>query len=237
MKSPFSSIIKYPAQVDTFENMYDSGANSSAHTANTKLWAEHYNKLGNFIGKIEPLIVTNTASGDGSFKVLSYAYTLTPVPLFNIFQSYAYAAARSGNAPPTNILPFEFVITSSSDDYTNWPFPGALLFQSDQATINNLIGGIAFNGGSLLASINLSDSRDLLPRDYTYNLGLVIGEISTKNWITNHYISYSSDTLLIRGAIINTLVVPISGDNLYPIATYFPSYENLVLKATIIGVN
>lgn len=207
---------------DVFPTVYDSGT-ASVTEKYTKVWAEYHNKIRNFIGIVEPLCDTRTALNDG-LNSLTY-WTLNPAPTLNdILIGSAVRAYNLGKSPPTTVFPFEIVITNSSDSYVNWNKLSGLsvppmLYQKP----TNLLNKIAF--GSLF-SIKPMVKCCIKSTNETY--------YSTK-WAVNTYCINGTDTLLIRGSIIDLSGTGIVTSQLPPITSSFPNGDIQKLHVTLVG--
>ena len=209
---------------DPLPTTYDAG-NSAVAEKYTKVWAEYHNKLRNFIGIVEPLCSTSSAENQG---LLSLTYwTLNPAPLLlDIFYGSAKKAIVLGKTPPTNIFPFEIVITSSTDDYTAWHKQTGLtsppmLYQASQANINKIVLGNMATIRPMVQCCIKSTSSNMF---------------STR-WTVNSYCVNGADTLLIRGSIIDNLGAhsPMSTTSLPSLSQSFPGADAQVMNVTLVG--
>lgn len=221
---PTNELIKFltTGVRDSFPTVYNAG-NSSVAEKYTKVWAEYYNKIRNFIGIVQPLCTTETADGDG-LSAITY-WTLNPAPTINdiIFGS-AKKAYLLGKAPPTNVLPFEIVITSSTDNYSNWPklsgVTTPLLYQASLTTIRSIIKGDPYSRPPMVSCC-------LKASNHSY--------FSTR-WAVNSYLTVGTDTLLIRGSLIDLNGVGVVTSQLPAITTSFPDGNVQRLHTTLVGV-
>jgi hypothetical protein len=207
---------------DSFPSVYDAGT-SSVLEKYTKVWAEYHNKIRNFIGVVEPLCNTDTALDEG-LNSLTY-WTLNPAPTLNdIILGSAVRAYNAGKSPPTTVFPFEIVITNSSDSYSNWnKFPGfscpPMLYQKPTALINRIAFGDLFTIKPMVKCCLLSTRSDYY---------------STK-WAINSYCITGTDTLLIRGSIIDLDGTGTVTSELPPITNSFPYGDVQKLHVTLVG--
>lgn len=208
---------------DPFPTSYDVG-NSSASERYTKVWAEYHNKIRNFIGIVQPFCTTKTATNLG-VKALTY-WTLNPAPsLSDIIVGSAAKAYNSGKAPPTTIFPFEIVITDSTDSYSSWStLPGVstppMLYQKSSSIIDKITYGDFF-GLKPMVTCTIKSSLE--------------SAYSTR-WLVNSYCVNGTDTLLIRGSIVDITGTGISTSQLPSLASSFPESDLQKLHVTIVGV-
>lgn len=208
--SQFSDEIRWPAQIDNFPWLFNKGETEDVEA--TILYAEHHNKIRNFIIKAQSYLRKDTGEGDGTLKGLTYRYEMK-ASLGPLLASFAYQAwANSGVSQPGNILPFEFVITSSNDSYASWgaaqggggvPYP-RLLVQGASSVINNLVYGLNFYSIKPMVSCvvrptqpiqNLTNTTTQWHTDYNMvNAACLLGPSETGGAV---------DTLIIRGSIID----------------------------------
>lgn len=224
--APTNELIKFleTGVQDAFPRVYNAG-NTSIATRYTKVWAEYYNKIRNFIGIVEPLCTTETAHDYGVSGITHW--TLNPAPsLYDIMYGSAKKAYDQGFAPPTTIFPFEIVITSSLDNYSSWPklSGGAgtvpMLFQASSTNINKIVrGDISTIKPMVQCTIKSSN-----PAYY-----------STR-WSVNSYCISSADTLLIRGSIIDVNGTAAITTSLPPISSSFPDGALHFLNVALVGV-
>lgn len=208
---------------DVFPTVYDAGA-ANVPDKFTKVWAEYHNKIRNFIGIVEPMCSPNTAQDEG-ISGLTY-WTLNPAPTINdIIIGSAVKAYNLGKAPPSHMFPFEIVITKSTDNYQNWSKrPGLastpLLYQKLPNVINK---------------ITLNDFFAMKPM-VTCCLKSTNEEYYSTRWTVNSYCIHGTDTLLIRGAIMDLNGTSIPTSTLPTINSLFPDGEIQKLHVTILGV-
>ena len=223
---PTSENIIFPeGGKDSFPTVYDAG-NTSIASRYTKVWAEYHNKLRNFIGKVEPLVKSDGAFDESKSLHGISLWTLSPAPTIgDIIYGYAKTAYNLGKLPPSKILPFEIVITSSLDSYSNWPSLGStcpILYQASSATINSIIG---------VGNTNLFTFKPMVQcnlRNATPLNGVV------PNWLVTSHCIAGTDTLLIRGAIINGMASVADPNDLPTSPTLFFN-NSLVLNVSIVG--
>lgn len=212
--------------VDPFPTVYDAG-DSSIDIRYTKVWAEYYNKIRNFIGVVQPIAENQTAISGGSVNNLSY-WTLNPRPtLQNIIYGSAKLAYDQGKAPPTTIFPFEIVITSSTHDYSNWPKlygTNPMLYQSSVANMNKIVFGSIPTIKPMVKCTLESDNVSSYETGWSVNSYCIVGNNST------------SDTLLIRGSVIDISGSDLFTDQLPPLSHSFPNSQLMRLNVTIVGV-
>ena len=225
---PTNELIRFTetGATDSFPTVFNAG-NSSVAERYTKVWAEYHNKIRNFIGIVEPLCNIRTAENQG-ISSLTY-WGLNPAPtLYDILYGSAKKACTLTKAPPSNILPFEIVITSSTDDYTNWTKQGSnqgpvpMLYQAPSALINKIVYGNLF---------------DLRPMVQCTIRSINETTFSTK-WAVSSYCITGVDTLLIRGAIIDITGTAKTTAGLPPLTGTTAHFDgaNQYLNVTIVGV-
>jgi len=206
---------------DSFPTAFNAGNSSIAHRY-TKVWAEYHNKIRNFIGIVEPLLTPITANGEG-LTALTY-WTLNPAPSINdlLFGS-AKKAYLLGKGPPSGVLPFEIVITSSTDNYSNWPKLSGdtppMLYQASQTAINAIVFGNITNIQPMVTCCLKSTNE-------TY--------FSTR-WAINSYCINGTDTLLIRGCLIDLNEPTHVSTQLPPITNNWPDGDIQKLHVTLVG--
>ncbi len=227
---PTNETILFPNAKDSFPTVYDAGTATIAERY-TKLWAEYHNKLRNFIGTVEPLVGPDTATSDGSLKGLTM-FTLNPAPtIHHIIRGSSRLAYDQGRHAPTQVLPFEIVITSSSDNYGNWPNIGSgptpLLYKSTTAQLNQIVGNVNF--------LNLRPMTQVTLRRGT---PYIRANAFSSRYLVSHYATAGNDTLLIRGCIcdmnggspITSQLPPLNASG------HFPNGDDQFLNVVIMGV-
>ena len=224
-KSPYNSKILFPKQKDQFLGVFDSSQLQSLliSSAYTRFWAEHYNKVANFIETVEPLISPTTANNDNTFKSLTYTYTLPPVSINTLLRACALKAEREGNSPPSHLIPFEFILTTDeTQDYSRWPGI-SMVKQTTLAELNEIVAG--YNIFSIVpqVSVNIKHTDNIV-------------EDLMDNWVVNAYCIVSSDTILIRGALINTDLPTVTGTSLPTKLLAFPDASEYLIQVTLMGV-
>lgn len=225
----FSETINWPAQKDQWPTLYNDYAGPTRE--HSILFAEHFNKIRNFVVKSEGLwLNATTGSGDGSLRGLSYVYTLETT-ISEILGSFAFDAWNSPSiSQPGNVLPFEFVITSSNDNYSNWPANGqgtfrSMLVQDTVDAINTIVAGMDFFNIYPMVTIAIAQRPGIQT------------DPSSVMYLANGWANISSDTLLIRGAIIDLQMPNDSGNNWVNTADRWKTQGlDLLLRASIIGV-
>jgi len=226
---PINESIKFleTGVVDVFPTVYNYGT-SNVPEKYTKAWAEYYNKIRNFIGIVQPLCITETAQNLG-VSSLTY-WTLNPAPTISeIIYGSAKRAYLLGKAPPTNVFPFEIVITSSSDNYSSWsrlspssPTP-RMLYQAPLATINKIAFGNLYTLKPMVSCCIKSTNETYL----------------STNWVVNAYVMTGTDSLVIRGSIIDPTdynTVGTYSTELPPLSVSYPNSNFHRLHVTLIGI-
>lgn len=208
---------------DVFPTVFNAG-NTSISERYTKVWAEYHNKIRNFIGTVEPLCTTKTAENQGVDSITYW--TLNPAPKLNdIIYGASKKAYVLGKAPPTTVFPFEIIITSSADNYSQWPNlsgagPVPMLYQSSAANVNKICFG---NLGTIKPMVTcvMKSTNDTA--------------FSTR-WSINSYCLANSDTLVIRGSIIDLNGTGTVTTELPPLSYSFPDGNTQKLFVTLVGV-
>lgn len=227
---PTNEQIIFPNAIDSLPTVYDAGSAAVAERY-TKIWAEYHNKIRNFIGTVQPMLTPNTATSDGSLKGLTL-YTLNPAPtIHNIIRGFAKDAFDAGRHAPTQVLPFEIVITSSNDDYSHWPNTGGgttpLIYQTTQTILNQIVGNINLFHLRPMTQITLRRSSPFIQLDQY-----------SSRWIVNHYAIPGADTLLIRGCLCDLNDMAPIGSQLPPLNEdgHFPNGDDQYLNVVLMGV-
>lgn len=223
---PFNSTILFPASIDSFPNLADFGSiaalNLPAH--HTKLWASNYNKIANFINKVEPLLIGNSPTISNTF-LITQPYQVASIPLLDILKQldpYLYNNSKA----PMNYLPFEIILSTNDLTYKFWS--GRVAgepFYSYKTTTNfaPLFSTLSVFNGNLLSSAALDVNYETLTAK-------VAGY--QNNFIVNNYITVNTtDTIIIRGAIVDAYIYsgtkPGGAPNgLVYSGTNLPSYTN-----------
>lgn len=229
--SQFSEQILFPVQKDVWPSLVDSF--SSRDTEFSIVFAEHYNKVRNLILTTEELWFNSyTASGDGTFKALSYTYTIE-TSISSILGVSAFAAWNDPNIDqPGNILPYEIIFTKSTDDYSKWLGSSGqngfykIIVQGSDTMLNNIVAGMD------LFSIYPMATATIVPRT-----GYLAPATDTTFYLANAYAQTNDDTLLIRGAIIDANMTNDSSNGWANVSERWRTYGNdIFLKITLCGV-
>lgn len=196
---PYNDQINWPNSLDIdFPNLRNN--DSAAVSENEKVYASHFNKVRNLIFKAYDLMQnTVSASGDGSFQKISLPVVFD-IPLPTLIKVGAFEINSNPQLEiPGNTLPFEFVLTKSSDDYSKMIGRGgsALLNKKTSAALLSQFGGIEVVGAKIHTTCSLVGPTDKLfdtsyafPNSYAASANTIVG----------------SDTILIRGVLIDSKV-------------------------------
>jgi len=231
MLAPTTDEIKFPASIDSFPTVYDAESGAVSQTL-TRVWAEYYNKMRNFVGVVQPLLNPKTALGDGTIDALSSVYTITPAPTIkDIIKTFYGTLAQSqpSKAPPTSILPFEFLITSVDKDYTlpGQTTPPRFVYKASQEQLNSLIGNSSFFSVRPMIQVSLS-------KDDPYSLYSFSD--SPSRWMVNHHCYYNSTYIIVRGFIWDSVVRTPSEDGFPDLYDHWGDADSLKLNLTFMGV-
>lgn len=224
--APTNETILFPISRDSFPTVYDANTTAAADRY-TKVWAEYYNKIRNFIGKIQPLIrstVNSSYSTDATVGSITTTYTLEPAPsIAQLMLANSKTAYDQGRAVPTNILPFEIVITSSNDDYTAWNTSGTkMLYKASASELNNLSGGDDFFAYKPMVQISVRRSDTL--------------SMFADKFFVSHHCFQGTDTLVIRGCIISLTGAAYTASALPNLNRHFPLPDQHYLAVTFTTV-
>lgn len=201
MPSGYNETITFPTQIDLFPSLED---NTGSAISNTQIvFAEHHNKIANFAGVIQPLLsVSYAATGDQTLRGLGYVFKLSAT-IPQLFSVYGGVAASSAAViQPGNVLPFEFILTYSSDVYKLWQDrgPNIILQLTTNTDLFNQAGG----------GLNLFTTNPLVTATIssTNNGGFAIG--TTTRYIVNTYCTVGANILVVRGALIDKDMPPVT---------------------------
>jgi len=222
---PINESIIFPQGLDIFPVVqdYSGSGDSDAYI----LDASHHNKIRNFIGKVQPLIGGTSASSDGSITGIGYSYTFS-VSFEALFTSVANHAKAFSRMPRSNVLPFQFVLTESTDVYNP---PGQ----------KNLLGIIQASAGQLNTILGQANDYSLYPlvTAEVHRLGV----IGANNYVLNRFFINSncilgSNTLLIQGVIIDTTLptVNTSTSGVSNMPALWTNIADLEIVCSITGV-
>ena len=190
----YNDIINWPKVLDKdFPTLRDN--ESSIVSDNEKFYAAHFNKIRNFLVKAYAIVSsTNTAFGDGTFQKMSMPHTFQ-VSLQDLLKVGAFDVVLNSAKVPGNCLPFEFIITKSTDNYVALVTKTTSLFLEQKTSIklNKSFGGInPFNKhistAQIVGASSASfDNTKINPSNYRVVCSSIIG----------------SDTILMRGFIVD----------------------------------
>jgi hypothetical protein len=228
-RNPYrNETILFPNQIDNFPSLVDQFASGDPEAS--ILFAEDYNKVRNLLLKMSKVWVdsSSTASGDGTLKGLSYAYTIH-IPLRNVIRSTDKRIMDGTADFPGNMLPFEVVITSSSDNYQRWWTGRDLLIQDNIGFINSIVGGMNFFGiyPMVQATIANNNAADLRRWGFSY---LHTIALSTT-------VEVGDDTMVIRGIVWDRAITDPGNENWSNGTIRWTQLaEALSLRISIVGV-
>lgn len=193
---PYDEVSNWPVRIDSFPTLVDN--TSPVVDDSEVLWAQHYNKLRAAIYNLQKYWTgVNVASGDGSFNTISQGMTIS-VPVSVVSQIVARGAYETFNGEnnlntqniPGNTLPFEFVFTTSTDDYRTWvggeedDWGLKMFIQEDTSYFSKFLGA-ALEGAYPLVTCTVQD---------LHSSDRVIPPLMAQAWAM-----VGSDTLVVRG--------------------------------------
>lgn len=234
MPLPFSEVSYWPQAIDSYMSLED---NATPNVDDSQvLWAQHYNKLRGSIYNMQKYWTgVSVASGDGTFNNMSLGLTcsVTIKELASIVVKGAYSRIQANHGVVFdnegrrnivgNTLPFEFVYTTSDDDYSKWKdanMGGTQLFiQYSQEASGLFLSflGQALGGNYPLVSCSLEDLHTGVK---------VCPPILAQAWVMA-----GSDTLIVRGFLQDLAADP-GGD--YEI---WDQYSHIKLHCTLIALS
>lgn len=198
--SRFSEEIIFPRGVDNFPNLSDQFFGDDP--SRSIVFAEHFNKIRNVILKVSEVYSTSsmTASGDGSISGLAYTYSMR----MKLSDLVRVNRRNLDLRTPGNVLPFEFVITSSGDDYSNWALnytgnsASRVLVQGPLDMVSTITAGM--NIFQIYPAVTVNLSRQGLGDRITSGPD----GFNTASYLCGGYASVDNDTLVVRGYVIDT---------------------------------
>lgn len=235
----YTDKINWPSQLDSFPSLYNYG--QTFNVESTIVYAEHYNKLKNYILKIQGVLkkgALNVGAGITSFSTL---YTFT-IPIASIINSTAFTTltsdiySTSTNPVGGRTLPFQFVISKTGGDFTRYVTACSQLSSTPMIFISGL--DIIFDdidifdsAGQIHTSLNLRHANDLVDKT-----SVNLSQFSTNCKVTLSDVSgvTGSDVIIISGVIENRKQV---GVNKLGHALSAPEqdwYSNLVVNLNLI---
>lgn len=207
---PYGDGINWPTSIDSFPSLRDN--NTPAISEDQILFAEHYNKLGNFI-KTAQIKWTNTtvASGDGSIQsiyfpsdpsLMGFIVPLNVVARISCPWAYDGRSIDSNGFPikniPGNILPFEFVLSRDISFMLPWSYQSyRMAYQTTNVSaINSFLKGFSYTNYPRF-QVSLWDSS-------------MIGASNTPiqhkpntNFVLNSWGIMGAQTFIVRGSIVD----------------------------------
>lgn len=224
--SSFNENINWPKSLDLdFPNLRDNTSSVSAD--NEIVYAAHFNKVRQLILNSYNVVQTTVAgSGNGSFQKISVPITYN-IPISTLIKLAAPALTATEKIPG-NILPFELVLTkSTSYNYSAAPSQLGIkkgtstYFLSQFGQINIFSNKISVKGSLCFNNQILFDINTPYPNELK-----VFTSVRT-----------SSDTILIRGCVVDNRVSHLSADaGKAPSVWLNPASDNIYLKVAIVGI-
>lgn len=198
--SHFDDTIHWPDAPDSFVWLFNRGQTDDRES--TILYAEHYNKIRNFVVKAESLMDPDFAAiGDGTIKAIAYAFQVNVNLGVLALQHFPDPAGL--HAIPGNVLPFELVFTTATNDYTKWPGKSALLVQGASAVVAAVVQGLDTFSMYPMATAAVRPNVPL----GNLNQGNMPTFAGTRYVVSHHCLlgpsvaSGAIDTLVLRGSI------------------------------------
>lgn len=209
---PYDDVINWPQSIDTFPTLRDNQSPSVG--ADQILYAEHYNKIANFIRRAQAQWTNTTvATGDGTIKTLYYpsdsglmGFVIPLNVVARISCPWAYDARSYPNGFPTtnipgNVLPFEFVLTQDTGYVLNWQTGSYhMAYQNQSASsINSMLKGASYlSYPRFQVSIYKNDfiaSSPAANDPFTH--------YCNQNFIVNSWGLVGEQLLIIRGTVVD----------------------------------
>jgi hypothetical protein len=219
---PYDSNINWPQTIDSFPSL-DDNQGPSINT-NQILYAEHYNKIGNFIRRAQYAYNhTTVASGDGTIKTMYFPSDPTtmgfaiPLPVVaRIVCPWAYDSRSTGTNIPGNVLPFEFILSTNTGIVIPWQTDDYSMSQQNSSATNL---NQFLNGYSFLSYPRIHVSL--------WNNSAIYGQFihyCNQTLLLNSWSIMGSDTLLVRGTVIDMGSDPTDGQERWEL---YPDYSLL----------
>lgn len=209
---PYDEVINWPGSIDTFPTLRDNTTPSVAQ--DQILYAEHYNKVANFIRKAQHQWTNTTvATGNSSIQTIYYPSDPTvmgfAVPLNVVAQIVAPWAYDSRSHPngqpvrniPGNVLPFEFVITQDMGFVLNWRSGAYNLGHqnSSASALNYMLKGAPYTSYPRFQCA-------VWKNDFVQQVGGFSTSFShycNQNFQVNSWGLMGTSTLIIRGTVVD----------------------------------
>jgi len=208
---PYDEIVNWPQSIDTFPTLRDNA--SPAVGLDQILYAEHYNKIANFLRKAQAAWTNATvASGNLTVKTLFYPSDPTTmgfaIPLDVVarisapwaYDERSYIGGLPSQNIPGNVLPFEFILTTdTSYPLGGWSFSDYHMAEqnSSSTVINNSIKGTNFLD---YPRFQCTIWKNDMIQFYAGGSG-PFTHYCNQNFIVNSWGIMGSQTLLVRGTI------------------------------------
>lgn len=219
----YNETIVWPARLDLdFPNLRNN--DSTAITENERFYAAHFNKARNLAVKAFSMMAsTATAMGDGGLQKACIPVSMT-VPFPVLFQVGAFKAPA--NQVPGNVVPFEFVLTKSTDDYKQETGLGGSGLVLQATSLASRFGGLDPIGAKVACS-----ARVLMPDADLYN-----PKSSSPNHLMVAADAYiGDDTIVVRGAVCD-FKVSADAAQLAQGPSWWLSYGHLRLRVAFVAL-
>lgn len=194
----YNDSILWPKSIDTFPTVRDSSG--STVRDDQIFYAQHYNKLGNAIKRMQKLLHDPSKGvSDGSVVGMVNPYTFyANIPW--LAATVSPELGGSNSKWPGNVLPFEFIYTfNNTDDYSKWKLPdGPIAYTRNKTTFETQL-----NGG-----YDYSTTTPNIQVGLFTELGAHVGTVTQLNPapLINYHVAKGADTLIVRGAVIDPMV-------------------------------
>ena len=228
MRDPFPNTTSFPASVDQFPNCVDVNSVDAAvlGSSYTTMWASHFNRLSSFINTVEPLLAIGSADTDGTVSTVSYSWSFE-FSMSQLISTFSNAAYNAGVTPPSNVYPYEFMITTSNKSYTPLIAYGPqyvpLTFITNPTVLNS-----SFNGFPIMSQVPMVN--------VTVGRGTGLSILGTSRWITSAYALQGNNTILVRGVLIDTTTPNLSSSSYPSAGSNFNGGTDYMLYFNILGV-
>lgn len=191
---PLNETILWPSVIDTFASM---SANVGGSVADDQImFAQYPNKIAKALERMQSLWTgTTVGSGNLTIRALGTPNTLF-VGVHDLWQLVAAEyAANPGLTFPGNVLPFEFVYTRTTDNYTSWAINGHYLAYQvgDPVFTMEANSGLDFDVYKPMASAGTFDFTS-----YSNPAQALLSSL-----IVQAHAVQQDDTVLVRGIIID----------------------------------
>ena len=226
----FNDIIQWPTKLDVdFPNLRNN--DSAVISEVEKFYAAHYNKIRNFVVTAYSFVENNSvAVSDGTLSRLSMPVGIT-IPLKEIVKAFLNSVYLDTDIQvPGNVLPFELVITYSSDSYSTEVSKSTALYikKSDVNSLKSLFGSI-----NPLTNPLVVTGQVLGYKEDTFNSNVHF----ESTYVVNCTALQGSNTLLVRGYIQDMGIADLNAVNgTAPLRWLSKTNSTESLKIAIMGV-